>query len=177
MARVYEITYLRTGKTETFYCADGLFYKVGDNAYIRLRAQIAWCPNCGQFVDAETIDSIEDTENELKQSIEQDRNRLKNFDNMPPERFTEKKKRSRDYYSRTLAEAERTIEWRRNRESAERCLTCASTSITVPRENESLFVPGKGKVEVGMAPIFADVEYMMWVFSPEGIRMPDEQKE
>src|SRR4051812_31310696 len=66
MPAVYEIKFLPSGETLPFYGSRGNYYELDDGTQIDVRAAPVWCDRCNEFAEGESIEILEEIDQQLR---------------------------------------------------------------------------------------------------------------
>ncbi len=136
-----------------------LKYRLADDSTLCIDQEAAWCKHCQRFVTAERVPSLEELEQFIHELEAPTQKHYFIFG-------------SKEGIRAGIVQLETQLRWRRNRESAARCLSCGSTDVMPVRfdENRSFFLHGKRFVEVDQG--FADTRDWIAEYTPEGLAIP-----
>lgn len=133
-----------------------LNYELADGSLLHVRQAESWCPECDCILMAERVPTLAELEAELamlKNPTDEERDKI-NFVGGP--------------IAERIAEQERRIVWRHNRQSAAKCLQCGCVDVVqLPQEDEFRH-PKTGERMVKSGWGFASTGMWDAVFSPEG---------
>ena len=110
-------------------------YRLGDGSKLHILQDCAWCPNCGRFVIAEQIPSIESMEAEIKK-----------FEDGDPELVAFWRFVSNDEpVSNRISELKKRIRWRITRKNPPRCLECGGFGVVSLPGGKEFLHPSTGE--------------------------------
>ena len=78
MPSVYQIRFTATGETQEYFGSRGDYYELRDGTQIDVRSQPIWCRRCGGFTDGESIERLEEIDQQIA-DLEDPRSELYRF--------------------------------------------------------------------------------------------------
>jgi hypothetical protein len=172
MPAVYQITFLPSGETRVFCGSRGDYYEFDDGSQIDVRSTPVWCDRCHGFKDGESIESLEEIDQQLA-DLRDPRSELYRLtkDTFPT---ADKRPRFRPKYVKLLKQRRR---WREGRVAPPKCLECGSAEIVVlPVEGQRVKNPaGTGWVQVAITGL-CSTYFNNRFYTPEGDRIPRDTK-
>ncbi len=169
MPALYELRNLPQGTSKTLVGSRGNYYEFEDGSRIDVHSAPVWCRRCGDFVDGEVIESLEEIDQQLA-DLENPKTELYAWTrNTGPG--------SKGTFRRLwVAKTQERRRWRARRVSPPRCLLCGSTDIvSLPCDVEVPDPRGTGVVVLTVTG-HCSTWFNEWFFSPEGERIPRDTK-
>lgn len=158
---IVELRFIETGHSEFVSFSSLYNYHLADGSRLHVIQQVAWCRDCGRFVLAEYLPSIEELQEELAGYRSGDREWIERWvfvsDGKP--------------VAIRIAELKRYREWRLTRQSPPRCLECGMTDITPSPMDREFPHPATGEHLVVGTNGFTTTPSQPAEYSPEGERL------
>jgi hypothetical protein len=153
-----------SGRAEWVFWSAFLDYRLADGTRLPVLQQPAWCPACSRFVLAEELPSVPALEEEIARYQRGDRDTLRWWafvSNGAPA-------------AERVAELLRRLQWRQERQTPPRCLSCGGVGpIPIPMSGEFAH-PLTGERVVAGAGGWADTAPWFAEFSSEGVVLAED---
>ena len=171
MPAVYQIQFTPSGETQEYFGSRGDSYELEDGTHIDVRSQPVWCRRCGEFTDGESIERLDEIDQQIA-DLQDPRSELYRLtrDTLPT---ADGRPRLRPHFTKLLRQRRR---WLMDRESPPKCLECGSTDILVFPVGERAGNPiGPGWVEITITG-HCSTSFNNRFYTPEGDRIPRDTK-